>query len=198
MKYPKSLNNLIEILKYLPGVGEKTAERLAFAIKEFDEKKLDSFSNAVSDIKKIKKCSICHNLTEEDVCDICSDSNRSNNVLCVVEDAKNVMLFEKNDIFDGKYHILDGLISPVNGVNPEDINIESLIRRIETDKVKELIIAVKPTMEGETTAQYILKLLEGKDVVVTKIAHGVPLGIDMDYLDPLTLAMAFSDRKKVS
>jgi recombination protein RecR len=198
MKYPNSLNNLIENLKLLPGIGEKTAERLAFAIKDFDKNRLDDFANAIIDVKnKIKQCSICHNITEKDICEICSDKNRNQEVLCVVEDAKNVILFEKHGFFDGKYHVLEGLISPINGINPEDINIASLLNRIKKEKIKEAIIAIKPTLEGEATTQYISKMLDGLDIKVTKIAHGIPMGIDMDYLDPLTLEIALYDRTEV-
>jgi recombination protein RecR len=198
MKYPNSLNNLIENLKLLPGIGEKTAERLAFAIKDFDKNRLDDFANAIIDVKnKIKQCSICHNITEKDICEICSDKNRNQEVLCVVEDAKNVILFEKHGFFDGKYHVLEGLISPINGINPEDINIASLLNRIKKEKIKEVIIAIKPTLEGEATTQYISKMLDGLDIKVTKIAHGIPMGIDMDYLDPLTLEIALYDRTEV-
>lgn len=198
MQYPKSLSNLIDSLKNLPGVGEKTAERLAFAIKDYDEERRNTFAQAIMDLKNIKKCKICHNIADKEMCDICADKQREKNILCVVEDAKNVILFEKHGIFNGKYHVLEGLISPINGVNPEDINIQSLLKRVKDEKIKEVIIALKPTLEGETTSQYIYQILKGLDLTVTKIAHGIPMGIDMDYLDPLTLEMALFDRKKIS
>jgi recombination protein RecR len=198
-EYPESLKRVMESFKKLPGIGEKTAERLAFAVKDFDEEETSSFSQAILDVKtKIKNCKICNNLTESDICYICNDKKRDSSILCVVEDAKNVILFEKIGTFKGKYHVLNGLISPLNGINPEDINIQSLLKRVKDEKIKEVIIAVKPTIEGETTALYIKKLLEGTNVVVSKIAHGVPLGADMEYLDPLTLEMAMEDRKNIS
>ncbi len=199
MNYPNTLKNLIDSFKKLPGIGEKTAERLAFSMLNFKDEDIDVFSKSIKDVKeKIKKCNICSNLTEDDICLICSDNNRENDILCVVEDTKGLMLFEKIGFFKGKYHILDGLISPLNGINPEDLNIDRLLKRVEQEKIKEVIIAVKPTIEGETTALYILKILEGLEVVVSKLAHGVPIGADMEYLDPMTLEMAMFDRKKIS
>lgn len=199
MNYPDSLNNLIENFKKMPGIGEKTAERLAFSVLNFDQDDIDSFSKSIKEIKsKLKKCIVCNNLTESEKCNICDDLSRDNSIICVVEDTKNLYLFEKAGNYNGKYHVLDGLISPLNGINPEDINIDSLINRVHKENTKEVIIAVKPTIEGETTSLYILKLLKDTNVVVSKIAHGVPLGSDMEYLDALTLEMAMNDRKKIS
>lgn len=200
MKYPNIINDLIECFKKLPGIGEKTAERLALSTLEMDDEVLNIFSDSLKDVKqKIKRCKICNNLTDEEICTICKNSDsRDKHTICVVEEPKNVILFEKVGSYQGMYHVLDGLISPLEGVNPEDINIQSLIDRIKKEKIKEIIIAVKPSVEGETTALYISKLLEGLDVVVSKIAHGVPIGVDMEYIDALTLEMALEDRKNVS
>lgn len=200
MKYPNIINDLIECFKKLPGIGEKTAERLALSTLEMDDEVLNIFSDSLKDVKqKIKRCKICNNLTDEEICTICKNSDsRDKYTICVVEEPKNVILFEKVGSYQGMYHVLDGLISPLEGVNPEDINIQSLIDRIKKEKIKEIIIAVKPSVEGETTALYISKLLEGLDVVVSKIAHGVPIGVDMEYIDSLTLEMALEDRKNVS
>ena len=199
MGYPRSLNNLINSFKNLPGVGEKTAERMALAMLDFDKSKLDSFATAIIDVKnKIKRCSICNNLSENDKCDICLDKSREHDVICVVEDVKNVILFEKNGLFNGQYHVLNGLISPVDGIDPSDINVDALLERVEKEKIKEVIIAVKPSIEGETTALYISKKLENKDVIVSKIAHGIPMGADMEYIDAMTLETALFERKKIS
>jgi len=199
MNYPECLRNLIDSFKKLPGIGEKTAERLAFSVLNFEDENIEMFSKSIKEIKtKLKKCIKCFNFTEEELCIICKDENRDNGTICVVEDAKNLVLFEKAGNYNGKYHVLDGLISPLNGINPEDINIKSLINRVKNEKIIEVIIAVKPTIEGETTALYILKLLESTKVTVSKIAHGIPLGMDMEYLDSLTLEMAMNDRKKIS
>ena len=197
--YPKTILNLIECFKKLPGIGEKTAERLALSILEMNEDTINLFSKSLEDSKtKIKKCQKCGNLTEEDECIICKDKSRDSSTLCIVEESKNIILFEKIGSFNGVYHVLGGLISPLDGVNPEDINISSLLKRIEDENIKEIILAVKPTVEGETTALYIRKLLENKDIVISKIAHGVPMGADIDYIDPLTLEIALSDRQTIS
>ena len=199
MKYPNSLQELIEYFKLLPGIGEKNAERLAFAVLKFNDEQVEGFSKSLKNVKtKIKKCEICNNLTENDKCDICLDQNRSSDVLCVVENTKNLILFEKANVFNGKYHVLEGLISPLEGVNPEDIKINQLINRIKDEKIKEVILALTPNIEGETTSGYILKMLEGYDVSVTKIAAGIPVGADMEYLDPLTIQMAMQGRNKLS
>jgi len=197
--YPKTINNLIECFKKFPGIGEKTAERLALSCLTMDDETIELFTNSLQGSKKnIKYCEKCGNLSEEDLCVICKDTTRDNNILCVVEESKNIILFEKIGTFNGKYHVLGGLISPLDGINPEDINISSLIKRIKDEEIKEVILAVKPTVEGETTALYIRKLLEGTDVVISKIAHGIPMGADIDYIDPLTLEIALSERSQIS
>jgi len=199
MNYPKSIRSLIDCFKKLPGIGEKTAERLALSVLDFDESVIELFSSSIKDVKyKVKKCSICNNLTEEEICDICKDDTRDSSVLCVVEEAKNSILFEKMGSFRGKYHVLDGLISPLDGIGPDDINLDKLVDRVLSEGVKEVILALKPSIEGETTSLYISKLLNGKDVKVTKIAQGIPMGADMEYIDVLTLEMALEDRKEIS
>ena len=199
MNYPKSIRSLIDCFKKLPGIGEKTAERLALSVLDFDESVIELFSSSIKDVKyKVKKCSICNNLTEEEICDICKDDTRDSSVLCVVEEAKNSILFEKMGSFRGKYHVLDGLISPLDGIGPDDINLDKLVDRVLSEGVKEVILALKPSIEGETTSLYISKVLSGKGVRVTKIAHGIPMGADMEYIDMLTLEMALSDRKEIS
>ena len=199
MKYPATIANLIECFKKLPGIGEKTAERLALSVLEFDNDIVELFSKSLKDSKtKIKRCKKCNNLSEEELCEVCKDKTRNNKILCIVEEPKNVILFEKLNIFDGYYHVLDGLISPIDGINPEDINIEPLKERIKKDKVEEVILALKPSIEGETTSLYISKILEPFNVKITKIAHGIPLGAEIDYVDSLTLEMALENRMDVS
>lgn len=199
MKYPPTLLNLIECFKRLPGIGEKTAERLALSILDIDNEVVELFSKSLSDIKtKIKRCSLCNNLSENDLCEICKDKNRNKKILCVVEEPKNVILFEKLNIFDGYYHVLDGLISPIDGINPEDINIDSLINRVKKDEVKELILALKPSIEGETTSLYLSKLLSNTNIKISKIAYGIPIGAEIDYVDSLTLEMALENRMDIS
>lgn len=197
--YPNSIKNLIESLKKLPTIGDKSAERLAFAIMNMELEEAKVFSNSIMDVKlNIKKCSKCGNITENDICDICSNKDRDSSTVCVVEDAKNIITLEKIGSFNGVYHVLNGLISPIDGKGPDDININSLIDKVKKDKIKEIIIAISPTLEGETTALYITKLLEKEDVLVSRIAYGIPMGADMEYLDPMTLSMALLNRNKIS
>lgn len=199
MKYPQTLQNLIECFKKLPGVGEKTAERYALSCLEINDDIINLFSDSFSNLKeKIGRCKTCNNLSEGDLCEICKLSDREKETICVVESPKNVVIFEKLGIYNGLYHVLDGLISPLDGINPEDIKLNLLLDRIDNENIKEIIIAVKPGIEGETTSRYISKVLEGKDVKITKIAHGVPLGIDMEYIDALTLELALEDRTNIS
>ena len=199
MNYPTSLNNLIECFKKLPGIGEKTAERLSLSVLKMDDEVAEKFSESITNVKtKIRKCKKCNNLTEDEICNICSDENRNHQTICVVDDPKNIILFEKVGSFDGVYFVLNSLISPLDGINPEDVNLNQLLELIDKEKVKEVIIAVKPSIEGETTAFYIVKLLEKKDIIVSKIANGIPIGADMEYIDPITLEMALENRNKIS
>lgn len=198
MNYPTTIKNLIECYKKLPGIGEKTAERYALATLSLDEDTIKIFSKSLIDTKiKIKRCKNCNNLSEDEACFICKDKNREKSIICVVEEPKNVILFEKLGTYNGLYQILDGLISPLDGIDPEKIKIGQLINRVEREKINEIIIAVKPSIEGETTALYIKKLLEGKNIKISKIAHGVPLGAEMDYIDSLTLEMALENRNTI-
>lgn len=198
MHYPKTIQNLIECFKKLPGIGERTAERYALAILNLDQEVIDLFSKSVADTKtKIKRCSRCNNLSEDTFCEICNNENRNKELLCVVEDPKSIILFEKMGTYDGYYHVINGLISPLDGINPEDIEVDKLINRVKEEGIKEVVLAVKPSIEGETTALYISRLLKDTDVIVTNIAHGVPLGTDIDYVDTLTLELALENRKKI-
>ena len=200
MKYPKSIEELIECFKMLPGIGEKNAERLCFAVLQSSEEQSKKFSDSIMNVKtKIKKCNICNNYTEDsDICEICSDQSRDKNTICVVENVKDLILLEKSNAYKGIYHVLEGLISPLEGVNPEDIKINQLINRIKKENIKEVILALNMTMEGETTSLYILKLLEGTGVSVSKIAAGIPVAADMEYLDSLTIQRALEGRNKLS
>ena len=196
--YPDSIKNLIESFKYLPGIGEKTAERLAFSVLELEEEQVELFVESLSDVnEKVHKCVVCNTLTENEKCYICNDESRDNKVLCVVEDTKNVFLFEKLGMFQGKYHVLEGLISPLDGVNPEDIGLDKLIDRITNEKFEEIIFAFKPSIEGETTSLYIKRILDGLKIKTTRLASGVPIGADMEYVDSLTLERALNDRKEI-
>lgn len=196
--YPKCIKNVIDCFKNLPGIGEKTAERLAFSLIGFSKENLTSFSAAITDIRdKITTCEICGNIADSNICNICSDKERNSNIIFVVEKAKDISLFEKINIYNGKYHVLGGLISPLDGIGPDDININKLIDRIDKESVHEIIMALKPSIEGETTMQYIKKILENKNVRVTRIATGIPMGTDIEYIDTMTLEFALEGRKDI-
>lgn len=197
--YPESINKLIESFKLLPGIGERTAERLAFSVLDMELENVNYFAENLKDIQnKIHNCKVCNNLTENEICDICSDSYRDKATLCVVEDVKSIFLFEKMGMFKGIYHVLEGLISPLDGINPENIGLDKLLNRIKKEKYKEIIFAFKPSIEGETTSLYIKKILEGTNIKITRLASGVPVGADIEYIDSLTLERALSDRKEIA
>jgi recombination protein recR len=198
MIYPESLEKLINYYKKLPGIGEKNAERLALATLNFKEEDLDKFSDTIRNVKKIHKCSICGHLTEGDICNICADPSRDKNLICVIEDYKSVFSFEKAGNFRGVYHVLNGLISPADNIGPDNINLSSLVKRVEASKKPELILALKSTVEGETTTLYIKKIFEKKNVLISRLSYGIPMGAEIDYLDIITLDKALEDRKKIS
>ena len=197
--YPPVLSDLINYFRKLPGIGEKSAERMALSLLELNQHDVEEFAKSMLDSKsKLRTCSICGHITDKEVCDICSSERRNKNVICILEDYKSVFAFEKAGNYNGTYHVLNGLISPVDDVNPEDINIASLVSRVEKLENPELIIALKSTIEGETTTLYIKKIFEGKNVEISRLSYGIPMGAEIDYLDEITLDRALSDRKKIS
>lgn len=199
MIYPSLLQKLIDFYKKMPGVGDKSAERMALATLDLPENEIKEFAKNIVDSKiKLKNCQICGNLTENDICDICSNPNRDKNLICVIEDYKSVFSFEKVGNYQGVYHVLNGLISPMDSVGPEDINISSLVKRVDSLKKPELILALKSSIEGETTTLYIKKIFEDKDVTISRLSYGIPMGAEIDYLDIITLDKALEDRKKIS
>ena len=199
MIYPEVLTNVVDSFKKIPGVGEKSAERYAFSLSELSDEDIDIFVTSVKEMKqKLRRCSICGHITDHEECSICTDKTRNNNLICVVEDYKSVFMFEKSGSFKGKYHVLNGLISPIDGIYPDDINISSLISRIEKPEETEVIIALKPSIEGEATTLYLKKILEDKKVKVSRLSYGIPVGVDLDYLDSMTLDRALLDRKEIS
>lgn len=199
MIYPKDFSQLIESFKMLPGIGDKSAERFVYAIDNVDEKEIEIFAKNLINFKKnIKRCTVCGHYTDKDVCDICSDAHRDGSVICVVEDPKSVFMFEKTGNFRGKYHVLNGLISPIDGINPEDININNLINKRIDENVKEIIIAINPSIEGETTSLYIQALLKNKNKKISRLAYGIPAGSEIEYLDPIMITKALDDRKEIS
>ena len=197
-QYPKPLARLIGELGKLPGIGYKTAQRLAFHILSLDDAEAQSIADASTQAKKeMKYCSVCGNLTDTDPCVICSDSSRETDVICVVESPKDVAAMERIREFDGLYHVLHGVISPMEGVGPDDINLKSLITRLQQNDVKELIIATNPNIEGEATAMYIARLIKPAGIKVTRIAHGLPVGGDLEYADEVTLLKAMEGRREL-
>ena len=198
MIYPQPIQNLIECYKKLPGIGEKSAERMALKTLELDQDIVELFSNSLIDTKtKVKRCTKCNNLADKDLCGVCQDTTREKSIICVVQEPKNIIQFEKSGFYKGMYHVLDGLISPLDNINPEDINLQTLIERINQEKIEEVIIAVKPSIEGETTSLYISQILKQNNIKISKLASGIPQGADMDYIDALTLEMALEERREV-
>lgn len=199
MNYPVLLEHLINYFKKLPGIGEKSAERLAIATLEMNEEDVSNFSKTLVEAKeKLGRCSICGHLTDEEHCSICNDNLRDKNTICVVEDYKSVFSFEKSGKYHGTYHVLDGLISPMDDIGPDDINLKSLLTRVKELNKPELILALKPTVEGEATTLYIKKILEKENVTISRLSYGIPIGAEIDYLDNITIEKALEDRKKIS
>lgn len=199
MIYPEKLERIIEFYKKLPGIGEKSAERLALSTLEFKEEDIVDFSEHIKSARKnLHSCSICGHLTDQEVCSICSDEAREKNLICVIEDYKSVFSFEKVGNYRGVYHVLNGLISPMDNVSADDINLSSLVRRVEQLENPEIILALKSSIEGETTTLYIKKIFEQKKVVISRLSYGLPMGAEIDYIDTVTLDRALSDRKQIS
>ena len=197
-QYPKPLAKLINELSKLPGIGNKSAQRLAFHILALEDREAEQLAEAITYAKReMKYCSVCGNLTDEDPCAICSDPSRRRDVICVVENPRDVMAMERIKEFNGLYHVLHGVISPMEGIGPEDINLKSLIQRLQVNDVKELIIATNPNIEGEATAMYIARLIKPAGIKVTRIAHGIPVGGDLEYADEVTLLKSLEGRREL-
>ena len=197
--YPEIISQLIDNFKKFPGVGQKSAERMAFAVIEnFKEDDYNDFSESIMKIKEgIKHCSICNSLTDKEICDICSDKTRNKDTLIVVENFKDVFLMEKIGNFNNYYHVLGGLISPFDEIGPEDIHLDELIKRIKDNSIKEVVFVIKSGIEADTTILYIKKMLDDDNIKISKVANGIPVGADMDYIDSLTLESALNNRKEV-
>ena len=197
-QYPKPLEILINELSKLPGIGGKTAQRLAFHILSLDEKEVRQLASSLTNAREqMKYCSVCGNLTDTDPCRICSDPSRRQDVICVVESPRDVMAMERIREFNGLYHVLHGVISPMEGIGPEDINLKSLIARLQASDVKELIVATNPNIEGEATAMYIARLIKPAGIKVSRIAHGIPVGGDLEYADEVTLLKSLEGRRQL-
>ena len=196
--YSPSIEKLIESFERLPSIGNKTAARLAFYILNSSEEETNEFISSIVNAKKnLKYCSKCFNITDTDPCPICSNPKRDPSSICVVEDVRDVIAMEKTHEFKGTYHVLHGTISPMNGVGPDDIRIKELLSRLMDGKVKEVILATNPRVEGEATAMYISKLIKPMGIQVTRIAHGIPVGGDLEYTDEITLTKALEGRREI-
>ncbi len=196
--YSTSMTQLIEQFTKLPGIGRKTAQRLAFHVISMTKEDVHSLAKAIVSAKEnIRYCKTCTNLTDKETCNICSDKRRNPELICVVEDPRDVVAMERTKEFKGYYHVLHGAISPLEGIGPEDINIKELLTRIGSQTIEEIIIATNPNIEGEATAMYISKLLKPIGIKVTRIAHGIPVGGDLEYADEITLAKALEGRREI-
>lgn len=193
----EALDVLTEQFARLPGIGKKSAQRLAFAVLSYSPEEIESFTRAITEAKaKIHRCPVCQNLTDREICPICNDTSRDRSVLCVVEDAGAVMAFERVRIFRGVYHVLHGVISPVQGITPDALTVRELLERLREDEVKEIILAMGATSEGETTAMYLSRLLSPLGIHITRLANGIPFGGVLEYADEITLMRALEGRRQ--
>ena len=196
--YSEPIDRLINEFSKLPGVGRKTAQRLAFHVINMSENDVMGLSKALIDVKQeIKYCSVCCNISDSDICPICSNNHRDSSIICVVEDPRDVAAMERTKDFNGKYHVLNGVISPLDGIGPDMLNIKELISRLGDGIVKEIIMATNPTIEGEATAMYISRLVKPMGIKVTRIAHGLPVGGDLEYADDVTISKALEGRREI-
>lgn len=196
--YPEPISKLIDSFTKLPGIGPKTAVRLAFFVLNMKEDDVLDFAQALISAKReLTYCDVCGNITDQERCSICQDQSRDQSVICVVQDPKDVIAMEKMREFNGQYHILNGAISPIDGIGPEDINVPSLLDRLKDEQVKELILATNPNVEGEATAMYISRLIKPSGIKITRIAHGLPMGGDLEYADEVTLSKALEGRREI-
>jgi len=193
-----ALEKLVEQFQKIPSIGRKTAQRMAFHVLDLPENEAKEFADAIMEAHtKIHHCALCHNLTENELCPICESVTRDHSLLCVVEDPRDVPALERTREFSGVYHVLHGTISPMNGVGPEQLTIKSLVERVSKGEIKEVIMATNPTLEGDTTAMYIGKLLKPFEVKVTRLAYGIPVGADIEYADDVTLLRALEGRREL-
>src|SRR5690625_402241 len=196
--YQEPISKLIDSFTKLPGIGPKTAVRLAFFVLNMKEDDVLDFAQALISAKReLTHCDVCGNITDQERCSICQDQSRDQSVICVVQDPKDVIAMEKMREFNGQYHILNGAISPIDGIGPEDINVPSLLDRLKDEQVKELILATNPNVEGEATAMYISRLIKPSGIKITRIAHGLPMGGDLEYADEVTLSKALEGRREI-
>lgn len=198
MHYPEPIAKLIESFSRLPGIGPKTAARLSFHVLRMNEDEVIEFAKALVSVKRnLHYCSICCNITDVDPCRICRDKTRDPSVICVVQEPKDLVAMERTKEYDGQYHVLQGAISPMDGVGPDEIRIAELLKRLSDERVKEMILATNPNIEGEATAMYLSRLVKPFGIKVTRIAHGLPVGGDLEYADEVTLSKALEGRREM-
>ena len=198
MRYYDSLSRLIAQFQKLPGVGSKTAQRLAFYILKMPEAEVRSFASALVEARsKLITCSCCGNMTDSDPCSICLDPKRDDKYICVVQESKDILALERTNEFKGRYHVLHGAISPLDGIGPDELNLKSLLNRVQKTPPEEVIIATNPNVQGEATAMYLAQILKPLNITVTRIAHGLPVGGDLEYADEMTLARALAGRQQI-
>lgn len=198
-KYTKPLAKLIDEFSKMPGIGPKTAQRLAFYVLKNSPEKVSNFAKIILEAKeKVRYCSICGNITDQEVCEICRDNNRDKSIICVVEKVRDLIALENTGEYKGVYHVLEGAISPLDGIEPGNLKIDSLLKRLKNEKIKEVILATNPNIEGEVTASYITKLIEPLNIKVTRIAYGVPIGSSLEFADEVTLTQALISRQKLN
>lgn len=194
----KSIELLTEEFNKLPSIGRKTAQRLAFAILEMEKEEVERFAKALIEVKeKVKKCIVCGNFSEEEICDICKDDERDKSVICVVEDSKDIIALERAKMYRGLYHVLHGKIAPLNGKTLEQLNIQTLVERVAKNNVNEVIMALNPDLEGETTSMYLTRLLKNFDIKISRIASGIPMGGNLEYSDMATLIKSIEGRREL-
>lgn len=194
----KYLEILIEEFNKLPGIGKKSATRLAFHVLDLKEEEVNNFAKAIINVKVyVKKCKICGNFSENEICNICSDETRDNSIICVVEDGKDILPIEKTRKYNGSYHVLNGKIAPLNGITPDKLNIKSLLNRIANESIEEVIFALSSDLEGETTVMYLTKLIKPFGLTVSKLASGIPMGGNLEFTDSATISKAIEGRQKL-
>jgi len=197
-RYTKPLAKLIDEFSKMPGIGPKTAQRLAFYILKNSNEEVSNLARVIIDAKqKIQYCSICGNITDQEICEICRNVNRDKSIICVVEKVKDLIALENSGEFKGVYHVLEGAISPLDGIEPGNLKINNLLKRLKSEEIKEVIIATNPNIEGEVTASYIAQLIEPLEIKITRIAYGVPIGSSLEFADEVTLAQALISRQKI-
>ena len=198
VQYAKPLARLVGEFEKLPGIGPKSAQRLAFYVMRLSDEEAKSLGDAIAEVKaKIGYCQTCYNFTDQDVCEICRDSRRSDTHICVVADPRDLIAIEKTGEFRGKYHVLGGVLAPMEGIGPDQLKLRELLARLQTIEAEEIVLAMNPTVEGDATAMYLAKLLKTLGLRVTQIAHGVPVGGDLDYADQATLIQAYDGRREL-